>query len=249
MPLLTERANSRDGLVAKGYAARLDQLENKQDLAELQGSLLVQKNRLKEARAAHAATKRRHAALITEFQSSVLDELVQAREQAAALEQELIKAEKRRGRQRLTAPIDGVVQQLAVHTVGGVVTPAQALMVIVPEEGEIEVNALILNKDIGFVQVGQKVEVKVDSFPFTKYGTLDGTLKVISSDAVEDEEAGLTYPARVALQQTQILVDKSFVPITPGMSVAIEIKTGKRKLIEYILAPLQRYQDESLRER
>ena len=140
------------------------------------------------------------------------------------------------------------VQQLDVHTVGGVVTPAQPLMQIVPAGAQLEVEAMVLNKDIGFVREGQEAVLKIESLPFTKYGTIDGEVRYIYKDAIENEQTGLTYPARVAMAKTVMNVDGTPVNLTPGMNVTVEIKTGKRRIIDYVLAPLQRYQSESLRE-
>ncbi|MBT3765078.1 MAG: HlyD family efflux transporter periplasmic adaptor subunit, partial [Rhodospirillales bacterium] len=142
-----------------------------------------------------------------------------------------------------------VVQQLAVHTVGGGVTPAQELMVIVPANSGLEIEAMILNKDKAWVTTKQDAEIKVESFPFTKFGTIDGKVAIVSGDAVQDENLGLVYPIRVTMAKTTILSGSEHVTLSPGMNVTIEVKTGKRRLIEYLLAPLQRYQDESMRER
>jgi hemolysin D len=141
------------------------------------------------------------------------------------------------------------VQQLQIHTIGGVVTPAQELMLIVPDEETLEVEALLENKDIGFVEEGQQAEVKIDAFPFTKYGTVDGTLTDISNDAVMDETKGLVFKTQVALQRSVMQIGKRQVKLTPGMSVTIEVKTGARRVIEFFLAPLLRYKQESIRER
>ncbi|BBA32640.1 HlyD family secretion protein [Methylocaldum marinum] len=149
----------------------------------------------------------------------------------------------------LAAPVDGVVQQLAVHTVGGVVTPAQPLLVIVPRDNPLEVEAFIQNKDIGFVNAGQEAEVKIETFPFTKYGTIPAKVMQVSNDAIQDEKRGLIYAARVALSHATMVVEEKAVNLTPGMAVTVEIKTGKRRLIEYFLSPLLQYEDESLRER
>jgi hemolysin D len=130
-----------------------------------------------------------------------------------------------------------------------VVTPAQELMVIVPDEETLEVEALFENKDIGFVEEGQQAEVKVDAFPFTKYGTIDGTLRDISNDAVMDEVKGLVFKTQVSLAKSIMQIDKRVVNLTPGMSVTVEVKTGTRRMIEYFLAPLLRYKQESIRER
>jgi len=136
-----------------------------------------------------------------------------------------------------------------LHTEGGVVTPAQQLMVIVPSQQPLEVEAMVANLDIGFVKENQIVEIKIDAFPFTKYGVIDGTLTHLSNDAIADEQLGLIYKAQVIMDQTDIQVGDKMVKLSPGMTVAVEIKTGKRRLIEYFLAPLLRYKQESIRER
>ena len=151
--------------------------------------------------------------------------------------------------QRLASPIDGVVQQLAVHTVGGVVTPAQQLLVVVPKEHQLEVEAWVENKDIGFVKKGQPVEIKVESFPFTIYGIIQGTVVSISDDAVPQEKVGLIYAARVSMERSAMQVEGKEVRLSPGMGVTAEIKTGQRRLMEFFLSPLLKSVQESARER
>jgi hemolysin D len=141
------------------------------------------------------------------------------------------------------------VQQLAVHTVGGVVTPAQQLMVIVPRDHPLELEAWVENKDIGFVSPGQPVEVKVETFPFTTYGTIPGKVLMVSREAVQVDKVGLVYPARISVERSTIVVDGQPTPLLAGMSVSAEIKTGKRRLIEFFLSPFIRHARESLRER
>jgi hemolysin D len=141
------------------------------------------------------------------------------------------------------------VQQLAVHTVGGVVTPAQPLMMIVPKDNPIEVEAYVENKDIGFVNPGQEAVVKIETFPFTKYGTINAEVAHVSHDAVNDEKRGLIFPARVALERAAIRVENKTVNLSPGMAVTVEVRTAKRRVAEYFLSPLLQYSDESLRER
>ena len=152
--------------------------------------------------------------------------------------------------QKLTAPIDGMVQQLAVHTVGGVVTSAQHLMVIVPEPHPREIEATVDNQDIGFVTTGQRVQVKVDTFPYARYGTIGGTITTVSRDAVPlDKENRLVYAIRVALDRSTVRVGAQDVKLAPGMTVTVDLMTGRRRLIEFFLSPLLRYQQESVRER
>ena len=148
-----------------------------------------------------------------------------------------------------SAPVDGTVQQLAVRTVGGVVTPAQTLMVVVPRDDALEVEAMVENKDIGFVDAGQVAEVKIETFPFTRYGTIPAKVIHVSHDAITDEKKGLIYSTRAKLARTTVPVEDKTVNLTAGMAVSLEIKTGKRRVIEYFLSPLLQHGSESLRER
>jgi hemolysin D len=198
-------------------------------------------------------------------------DLAEAEPKAAQFAEDLAKAEKRMQDQILRAPIDGTVQQLALHTIGGVVTPAQALMVVVPTGDGIEIEAMVPNKDIGFVHDGDDAEIKIDTFNFTRYGLLHGKVITVSQDAVmRDKPASqntndrqssqtarsseppgqeLLYAARVSLDKTSMKIDDRMVELAPGMAVTVEIKTGQRRVIEYLLSPLLRYKQESLRER
>lgn len=202
-----------------------------------------------KARAAIDAAERQIDQLREEFRKRVLGELAEAEARARLAREDLNKADLRRDMQSLKAPVDGVVQQLAVHTVGAVVKPADPLLVVVPGEGELIVEAMILNKDIGFVEEGDIVEVKLEAFPFTKYGVVDGVLEGISSDAIQDEKLGLVYQGRVKLARQTITISGRDVNLSPGMNATLEIKTGTRRIIEFILSPLLRYRDEAFRER
>ncbi len=200
-----------------------------------------------------------------------MSDLADAHKKADEFSQDVIKAERRVDEQVLRSPIDGTVQQLTLHTVGGVVTPAQPLMQIVPVESRIEAEAMISNRDIGFVNAGQDADIKVDTFNFTRYGLLQGKVVSVSQDAIvrdkanakaaaakadgalsdssEPEGQELLYAARVSLDETQMPIDGKLVKLAPGMAVTIEIKTGTRRIIEYLMSPLLRYRQESLRER
>ena len=176
-------------------------------------------------------------------------ELARLDSERGALLQELRKANQHKTQLVLNAPVTGTVQELVTHTVGGVVSPAQKLMTIVPENAKVEVEALLQNKDIGFVNAGQQAEVKIETFNFTKYGLIDANILNVSNDAVEDQQLGWVFKMRLKLDQENIAVEDKLVRLTPGMSVTVEIKTGKRRLIEFFLSPLLRYKQESVRER
>ncbi|MGV3654617.1 MAG: HlyD family type I secretion periplasmic adaptor subunit, partial [Noviherbaspirillum sp.] len=205
--------------------------------------------RLEEIAASLREGRAQRQALLAETRRTALDALSEGERNSASLQQELVKANQRGKLMDLTAPVDGTVQQLAVHTVGGVVTPAQPLMMLAPMDNPLEVEAYLENKDIGFVKPNQDAEVKVQSFPYTKYGTIPATVSHVSRDAIDDQKRGLIYAVRVKLQRAAVRVEDDMVKLTPGMAVSVEIKTGRRRVIEYFLDPLQQYRQESLRER
>jgi hemolysin D len=144
---------------------------------------------------------------------------------------------------------DGVVQQLAIHTPGGVVTEAQALMIVVPEGAQITAEVTLDNKDIGIVMPGQDAAIKLETFNFTRYGTIEGKVTMVTADAVNDEKRRAIFPVTLALGKDQIDADGKLIKLAPGMNVTAEIKTGKRRVIEYLLSPIQKAGSESLRER
>lgn len=249
LPLITERAEALKTLAEQQLAPRHTYLEIEQQRIEQSQDLQTQKQHRQELLANLAQLQEQRKAEAADALNKALAELADAKRRSAGLNQESIKADQRNQLQRLTAPVDGVIQQLAIHTVGGVVTPAQQLLVIVPQEDGIEVEAVIQNKDIGFVHEGQSAEVKVDAFPYTKYGTLEAELISVSSDAVQDEKLGLLYTSRVLLKQSAMRIEDKLIRLSPGMAVTVEVKTGKRRLIEYVLSPLMQYASESGRER
>lgn len=249
LPIARQRAQDFKDLEEKNFISRHGYLEKEQIRIEQEGDLATQRSRLRELAAALLEGKNQRAALIAETRRQALDSLNEAEQKSSSFGQELIKADSRGKLMTLTAPVDGTVQQLAVHTIGGVVTPAQPLMLIVPKDKPVEVEAYVENKDIGFVNPGQESIVKIETFPFTKYGTLGATVTHVSNDAVNDEKRGLVFLARVVLERATIPVENKIVSLSPGMAVTVEIKTAQRRVIEYFLAPLLQYKDESLRER
>ncbi|MHC6217666.1 HlyD family type I secretion periplasmic adaptor subunit [Stenotrophomonas acidaminiphila] len=244
-----ERVADLERLLGGQYVSRHEYLARRQEMVELERALAAQKATLLETRSALTGAREELRVLKTDTRQQAFDNLRQAREQTGQYEPQVAKTRQRDELMQLRAPVDGTVQQLAIHTVGGVVTPAQALMAVVPNQESLEVEATILNKDIGFVRPGQSVTLKVESFPYTRYGYLEGIVETVSHDAAQDEQLGLVFPARVRLNKSALVVDGVTVSLTPGMSLSAEIKTGKRRLIDYVLSPLQRHGGEAFREK
>ena len=249
VPIARQRAADYQRLVKENFVSQHGYLEREQARIEEEQDLASSRAKVAEIRAALAEAQQQQATLAAETRRQLLDQQNLAGQKAASLEQELVKADQRGRLMRLTAPVAGTVQQLAISTVGGVVTPAQPLMVIVPKDNILEVEAMLPNKDIGFVNPGQDAEVKVETFPFTKYGVLHGKITQVSSDAIQDEKLGLIYSTRVKLAKDTIQVENKTVRLSPGMAVTVEVKTGTRRVIEYFLSPLMQVSSESLRER
>lgn len=249
LPITSERAADYKALVEKNFASRHGYLDREQQLLEQQGDLALLRSRLREAEATVAETRGQREQLLAETRRAQLDALRDGRQKIAALTQELRKADTRGRQLQLLAPVDGVVQQLAVHTVGGVVTPAQTLMIVVPRDHALEAEVTLDNRDVGFVRAGQDARIKVETFPYTRYGTIGAEVRSVSRDAVTDDKRGLIYAARITLQRSSLQVDGQDVPLSPGMAVTVEVKTGTRRVIDYFLRPLMEVGSESLRER
>jgi HlyD family type I secretion membrane fusion protein len=202
-----------------------------------------------QARARIDSREKRRAEAIAAARTDALQRKADALRRIVAAEQQIRRETQRREDRVLRAPVAGVVTGQSAFTVGGVVTTKDVIMRVVPEGATLEAEVMVLNKDIGFVEVGQPVELKLETFPFTRYGVIEGRVKQVWRDAIQDEKQGLVYKAEVTLAADRILVDRTWVPLATGMAVQAEIKTGDRRVISYFLSPLLRYRDESLRER
>lgn len=244
-----ERTANLASLLDSQYISRHDYLTREQERVDMERLLTAQQARLQETQSAISAASDELRVLNAETRQRTLDGLRQAREQIGQFTAEVSKTQQRSQLMQLRAPVDGTVQQLSIHTVGGVVTPAQELLAVVPSAESLEVEATVLNKDIGFVRTGQRATVKIESFPYTRYGYLEGIVESVSHDAAQDENLGLVFQARVRLSQASLLIDGVTVALTPGMALSVEIKTGTRRVIDYVLSPLRQHQSESMRER
>jgi hemolysin D len=249
LPIARQRETDFKSLTDQGFISAHAGQDRTRERIEQERDLATQRARLGEAQSALREAEHARSAYLAETQRLLSDREAQATLKRQQLLQELSKSEQRSRLTQLTAPVAGTVQQLAVHTEGGVVTPAQVLMVIVPKDAEVTAEVLVDNKDIGFVNAGDMAQIKLETFPFTRYGTIEARVKSVTADAVTDEKKGAIFPAILRLGQSSIKVDGKRVNLGPGMNVTAEIRTGKRRVIEYLLSPVQRTLDESLMER
>lgn len=249
LPLILERAQSQKELADKQLAPRSKALELQQDLVEVEQNLKTQRSRLRALDEQIASKREERNRFDSEFRSQQLTSLQETQAKVSSLTQELLKATERFGNRVLTAPTDGTVQQLAITTIGGVVKPAENIMVVVPDNDALEIEALLLNKDRGGVTVGDTAAVKVEAFPFTRYGTIPGVVKSISSDSIQNEQLGPVFKVIANLERNTLKSRDEVVNLTPGMAVTLEIKTDERRIIAFVLSPIIKGFEEAARER
>jgi hemolysin D len=249
LPLARQREADIQALSQQGFMAGHVGQDRTRERIEIERDLAAQKAKLKEAEASLAESRQSKLAYLAETQRSLNDRLAKATLDQSQLQQQGAKTAQREQLTKLRAPVAGTVQQLAVFTSGGVVTPAQTLLVIVPDGAEVTAEVVIENKDIGFVTAGQAAEVKVETFSFTRYGTLPATVRWVTQDAVNDEKRGAIFPATLRLERDAIDVNGRAVKLAPGMQVTAEVKTGRRRVIDYLFGPLEAATAQSLKER
>ncbi|NRA61904.1 MAG: HlyD family type I secretion periplasmic adaptor subunit [Psychrobium sp.] len=249
LPLITEQVESLLSLLSESMVSRNQYLELEQERINQEEMLNLEGAKAEQISASILSAQQNLRAYRAEIRRNTLQEINQLTRQSESTKQELTKAKRLTALRVLTTPVDGVVEELAIATIGGIVTPAQELLKIVPKGQVLEIDAGLLNKDIGFVHTGQVAEIKIDSFPFTKYGVIDGEVTDISADAIEHEQKGLLFPLKASMKTDEINVDGKWIKLKPGMSVTVEIKTGTRRLMEFLLAPLMRGVSEGARER
>jgi hemolysin D len=274
MDTLNQRVSTRQQAIDLKVGTKISLYDAKEELERSQSQLASDEGQLIETDAGLNELQSEKAKSVSQFVADNQNKLAEASRKADEARQALAKAAARLARTKLTAPIGGVVQQTAVTTVGQVVTTGQQLAVITPAGGKLQVEALIANLDIGFIKAGQDAVIKVDAFPFTRFGVLHGKVIKIASSAIAEQEAkraladatatantastpaavpgqpeSFVFPVTVALDETSINADGATVPLTPGMTVTAEIKTDSRRVIDYLLSPLTKLASEAARER
>lgn len=180
------------------------------------------------------------------FRTQNLTQLADRDKQANELEADIKEIEFKKQQQNIISPVDGYVNTMLVHTIGGIVTPAEKVISIVPADSPLIIKVSVLDKDIGFVKEGMPVQVKIDTFDFQKYGMIEGKVKKVSKDSVEDEKQGLVYDVFITPVTKSLMVDGKEETISTGMGLSAEIKTGKRRIIEFFIYPIVKYWSEAV---
>jgi hemolysin D len=274
METLNDRVATRQEAIKLKVGTKINLYDAKEELQKSQSQLASDQGQLIETEAALNELRSEKYKAISQFIADNENKAVEAARKADDAKQSLAKATAKLQRTKLVAPIDGVAQQLTVTTIGQVVTTGQQLLVITPSGGPVQVEALVANLDIGFVKIGQPAVVKVDAYPFTRFGTLTGKVVQIAQQAVDETEAkralanvtsssntlppqtsgpglpeSFVFPVTISLDRNAMKVGDADMPLNPGMTVTTEIKTDSRRVIDYLLSPLSKVGSEALRER
>jgi hemolysin D len=253
-PVADTRLDIIHKLEAKGYASRLRGLDAETQSRDVANSIIEQQQKLPGGAAALTAARQAHTEALAAFSRQALGELTEAEAKAASLAESLHKASSQLDSMTLRAPVDGVVQEVSVHTIGGVVGSGEPLMRLSPTGSDLEVEAQLENRDVGFLRAGMPADVKIETFPFTRYGTIPARVTSVSGDAMTpppgaEQHQPTGYSARLKLSRFSVKVDGTVRPLTPGMAVVAEIRIGRRSIIDYLLSPMQRVTSEAGHER
>jgi hemolysin D len=269
---LQERVDMRAVLAKSGSGSRSNLIDARESLDYHKTQLAMQKGQRDAAAAGVAVLQRERDKAFSAFLADNAQKLSEAQRQADDAREKLAKARLKLARLSLASPIDGIVYGLSVHTIGQVVGAGDELMRIVPDGAALEIECYLANRDAGFVKPGQKAAVKIDAFPFTRYGTLSATVTRVASDAIPQPEAdqresdaarlsrersfgggertqNLVFPVTLHPAATAMAVDGQSVPLSPGMAVSVEIATGNRRILEYVFSPLVETASQAMKER
>jgi hemolysin D len=248
--LLTIAVEKERRLVAAlDIIARSDYEKAVTDIASHQNAIAQSESKLRQLNQQKRQISEELCYLEENFKTTTLKEYADKQKQGTEILSEIDKTAFRNEKQKILAPADGHISNLLFHTVGGVVTPAQKLITLVPRTAPLTVKVMVLNKDIGFIRGKMPAAIKVDTFDFQKYGLLKGEVRNIARHSTEDDKLGPVYEVFITPLENTLMVDGVRMPITSGMSLTAEIKVGKRRIIEFFVYPLIKYLDEGVKVR
>ncbi|HEY7841730.1 MAG TPA: HlyD family type I secretion periplasmic adaptor subunit [Gammaproteobacteria bacterium] len=249
LELARQELDMKQPLAEKGLLPRVEVLGVEREVTTIDGQLQANEHAIPRARGALAGVERRIEERRASFRTQALADLNEGRLELARLEESRRALEDRVRRTEVGAPVAGIVKQLNVNTIGGVIQPGMDLAEIVPADETLVVEAEVPPSDIAFLRPGQKAIVKLTAYDFAIYGGLDATLEQISADTITNDEGVRVYQIRVRTNHTHLGTDAEPLPIIPGMAAEVDILTGEKTILDYLLKPLRRARDRALRER
>lgn len=247
--LLQEELGITKQMVAKRAVPKLELTKLERELSDLSGQINARSQEKKGLEADLSAAKQERDTQFDKFRSQALEELNEVEAKLGGIKENLRAMGDRVDRTEIRAPVDGVVNEIMINTVGGVVEPAMKLIEIVPNDESLKIIANVKPDDIAFLHVGQKVKVKITAYDPTKYGSLDGELMRVAANSAKDNDGNILFEVEVLTDKNYLGSQEKPLPITSGMVANVEIITGKRTILNYLIKPIIRGFDNALRER
>jgi len=252
LEIARDKEQRLESLVRDNAIAEFQLLGQRSERINYEKSTEAQKDKVNETASQLAEAEQKSNEVDATYKKDVMSNLVDARKHAYEVEEAIRKADENNRMTEVKAPVSGRVYNLAIHTEGAIVTDAQALMMIVPDDVELEIEAWAENKDIGFIKEGQEAEVKIDSFNFQKFGVVKAAVTEISPNAdssLQDKEKDKKYRIVLKITDDSINIFGTKAALLPGMHVSAEIKIKEKRIIDFFLDPFRKYTSEALRER
>ncbi len=249
LALLREELQLNERLAKQRLVARADLLRLRRQASDLEGEVRRLELDIPRAKSALAEAEKRVENALSEFRSKAFRELSALRSELAGLREIVLAGEDRVRRTEIRSPVRGIVKKVHVNTIGGVVQPGQDLVEIVPLEDTLLVEAYIRPRDIGFIHPGQKAKVKITAYDYSIYGSLEGEVEHISADTITNEKGESFYLIRVRTDRNFLGTPEDPLAIVPGMTAEVDILTGHKTVLTYLLKPLLKARQQALTER
>ncbi|GAB6053273.1 HlyD family type I secretion periplasmic adaptor subunit [Magnetospira thiophila] len=250
LKLAKRRFEMSKTLLAKQLTAKMDHLELEAEVESLEGEMMGLKPAIPRARAAVREAAQREEEVKNSFLRESEEALGEVEQNIARVREVLAQATDQNMRAEIKSPIDGIVKNMRYHTIGGVVKPGEAIMEIVPSDNNLLIDARLQPTDVGYVQVGQKAVVKISTYDFVRYGGLDGEVIQVAPDSSTDQQTGDTYfQVVVKTEKTWLGAQEGQFTITPGMEATVDIHTGKKTVLDFLIKPVLKLRHEAFRER
>ena len=249
LKIAREKLRISTDLLKDGLTSRLEHLDAEREVGRLSGETRAVAARISKAKAAQAEADARRQELARRFAAQVRDELGTVEIDLGRTDELLAEATEQKGRTEIRSPIDGTVKKLRYNTIGGVVRPGEPIMEIVPQRDRLVIEARLNPADRGYVRAGQPAIVKLSTYDFVRYGGLDGKVVRIAPDTDVSSSGRAYFRVVVETDRTWLGDTKGALPISPGMEATVDIHTGRRSVIDYLLRPVLKLKSEAFRER
>lgn len=249
LPFTKYKLEQMKKLVEKGLEPEISLKDLEEEFIEQKSNINIKKEEIKKLNAEYEISQKELLQFKNNIKKELIEDLNKTTDELNTMLPEMNKSNYLLESKSIYASENGFIYNLNNGTSGRVIQSGEVIMELIPESSPLEIEAKVLNRDIGFVHIGQEVKIKFDTFNFTKYGYIEGVVTNIAKSSMLDENLGEIYPILIELKEKKIKIDNNYIKLIPGMTCTVDIKIGKRHLIEYIISPIIRYKDEALRER